>query len=265
MEDFRQMSLPEKVELIERQGSSLPVTDLRRKILGSFFGSPLDRQAEYTIITGCHNAFNITHLKRLTDILKHYRISFTFLSREMCCGQSFLGQLAKDTPESERQDYESLACRYEGTNIDAAKNLGSKALITACAGCYMRYHNLGMGDGIKIYYYAQFLDTILDHLESTKDIDFYEGCHKMHRVENFRMDVETPKRIMARVKGLHYSEIPDYCCRTPKGAKRVLASSSTGTIVTPTSCCFNFLNRNRQEGDPEVICLTDFIATSLGM
>lgn len=265
MEDFRKMTPAERVELIEKQGSSLPVSDLRRKILGSFLGCPLDREAEYTVMSGCHNAFNITHVKRLTDILTHYRISFTFLSKEMCCGHSFLEILPKNTPESEREEYEALARQYETTNIDAAKSLGSKALITACAGCYVQYHDLGMGDGIKIYYYAQFLDTILNSLKIPKELDFYEGCHNMHRAKNFTMDVETPKRILSRIEGLQYKEIPNYCCRSDKGARKILAASQKGTIVTPTSCCYNFLSRERQEGDPEVLCLTDFIATSLGM
>lgn len=265
MEDFRQMAPAERVELIERQGSSLPVTDLRRKILGAFFGCPLDSQAEYTVVTGCHNAFNITHVKRLTDVLKHLGVSFTFLSREMCCGHSFLEILPKGTPENERQEYEALARRYEGTNIEAAKQLGSKALITACAGCYVQYHDLGMDDGIKIYYYAQFLDSILDSLKITQGIDFYEGCHKMHRVKNFRMDVETPKRILSRLEGLEYTEIPAYCCREAKGARKVLDASNTGTIVTPTPCCFSFLSRERKEGDPIVLCLTDFLASGLGV
>lgn len=265
MEDFRKMSPAERVELIERQGSSLPVTELRGKILGSFLSCPLDRQAEYAVMSGCHSAFNITHLKRLTDILKHYRISFTLLSREMCCGHSFLEILPKDTLESERQQFEALARRYEVTNIDTAKNLGAKALITACAGCYVQYHDLGMGDKIKIYYYAQFLDTILDSLKSAKELDFYEGCHARHRVKNLQMDVETPKRLLSRVEGLQYTEIPNYCCSVEKGARKVLAASHTGTIVTPTTCCFSSLSRERQEGDPEVICLTDFIANSLGI
>jgi Fe-S oxidoreductase len=265
VEDFRQLSPKERVELIERQGSSLPVADLRRKILGSFFSCPMDKPAQYTLISGCHNAFNITHLKRFTDILKYYHVSFTFLAREMCCGHSFLEKLGKGTGDSERREYETLARKYEGSNIDVAKKLGSQALIVACAGCYVQYHDLGMGDDFKIYYYAQFLDTILDGLNSVRKIDFYEGCHKMHRVENFRMDVETPKRIMSKISGLQYDEIPNYCCRASKGAAKVLNASTSGTIVTPTTCCFSFLNQGRQEGDAEVICLTDFIATSLGI
>ena len=77
------------IERIENQCNSLHAMELRKKMLQGLLFAPMDKpDSEYAVITGCHGPFSVLHVAHLTNLLRHVGLNFTFLEKEVCCGNS---------------------------------------------------------------------------------------------------------------------------------------------------------------------------------
>ena len=82
------------VENIEKFGPCHETGEQKRKILDQI-GFPVGKKADYVIIAGCFQPAGMPHvLKALKNVLDYYKVSYTLLEKEYCCGWMPIGQPA---------------------------------------------------------------------------------------------------------------------------------------------------------------------------
>ena len=256
------------LERIENQSNSLHAMELRRKMLQGLLFAPMDAgNSEYVLISGCHGPFSMLHLSNLVSLFRHLGINFTFLAEERCCGNSYLKHVKKDTPADTIAMLEDHAVNSMRKNIARAKELGTNKIVTSCPGCTTTYnHFLGDDEGIELHYYPQLLLNYIGSPELPGAINFYEACHKPHRTPKYKIDTVSSRRLIEKIKGLEIREIPNFCCMQETGVKKIFEKADTGTIVTPTSCCFIYMRAasHRLKG-PRIRPLPALLNEALGV
>ncbi len=253
---------------IEALGNYLDHREQRLRLLKVGLQVNTDRPAENVILTGCHPLFSITPVKSLSEILTHFGVSFTFLSREHCCGHQPLKQHFDEQSQDQEKIrlYDDFARISESGNLLQAKELGAKAIVTICSGCNTMWNRLSTNQGVEIRYYLDLLLDVFEGSQMERHIDFYEGCHRQHNfVPEFQNSIpENSKRVLARIEGLTLYDLPArLCCRI--APEKVMSLSRTGTIVTPSACCYSFLTRSRTADSPKIKFLGEILSESLGI
>ena len=71
----------ELLERVENLGVRLDHHEQRERLLKVGFGANVDKEAEYMIQAGCHAPFAIAPVKSLIDLMHHFGVSYTLLSR----------------------------------------------------------------------------------------------------------------------------------------------------------------------------------------
>lgn len=255
--------LKEIVKRVEQNESSIMPMEMRLKLIRDIMGLRIDQPAEYAIITGCRSPYTFKHLAYFGALLHHLGTSYTLLSTETCCGESYIQHLDHNAPE-EIETYEAYSRQLSGRNIERICKLGISKIITVCAGCMTRYSHMWGDSGMEILYYPQYLLPRLEGMHLDEEVNYYEGCHRHHRTPRYQIDVKTSRELIAMVNGLTVTKtIPNYCCRTL--ADKIFAASDKPVIVTPTGCCAGILTRNRTEASPVVKQLTEVLCEALGI
>ncbi len=112
--------------------------------------------------------------------------------------------------------------------------------------------------------YTECLSGIVDGAKSEKEFDFYEGCHKLHKLEpeSLRLAEGSGHELLSRIKGLKYRVISDgLCCRS--SADKILSRVKSGTLVTPSQCCYSILKAAAPKGKPEVKFLAEVLCEAV--
>ncbi len=249
--------LVEKIRQIENHRCSLNPEELRLHALKFGLGVTLDKPTEYAIVTGCRSASVFVHLAAVVKLLRHYGLDHTFLSTESCCGNSLSFQMQPEENPDDLVVFEENARKFEAGTIAKIKELGIKKLVTVCPGCNTRYNQFQGGGDIEILYYTQLLVPLMKGLRLDASIDFYEGCHKPHRTPNFKIDTQSARTLLESVEGLKVNYIPNYCCKT--FPDKICDAAKTGTIFTPTSCCYQGLITRKTSDSIQVRFLTEIL------
>lgn len=258
----------ESMKKIELLGNFLDHREQRLRLLKVGLQVDTDKPSENVLLTGCHPLTSLTPVKSVSDVLTHYGVSFTFLSREHCCGHQPLKQYFNE----DRQDpsririYDDFARKSECQNILKAKELGARSIVTICAGCNTMWNRLSKNQGLEIRHYLDLILDVFEHARLEREIDFYEGCHRLHNfVPEFQKSIlENSKKVLTRIEGLALYELPaKLCCRI--APEKVMSLSRTGTIVTPSACCYSFLTRSRTADSPKIKFLGELLSESLGI
>lgn len=249
-------------EKIQRLGSYIDHYEQRERLLRSGFSTNVDKRAEYAVMTGCNPLFSLTAVKSFIDLLQYFDVSHTFLSREVCCGRPVAEGMFYKEPGSagEKRKYEDFLRDSLLCNVIQAKELGAKTIINICPGCDMTWNLYGKNLGIDIIYYTEFLLGVFKEGKLARQIDFYEGCHKLHRLspESLNRATTAVKELVVRVNGLESHEVPsELCCRIVP--EKIFAACQTGTLVTPSQCCYSLLARARPKDGPQVKFLAEVL------
>jgi cysteine-rich protein len=252
-----------KVRQIQANDCSIGPMEMRYRLLKGVMGARLDQPAEYAIITGCRSTTGFTHLIHLIKLLNHYKVDYTFLSEETCCGNSFLDYLDSETCEAELEEFQAQARAFQSENLDRIKALGIRKIVTACPGCNTRYNQFQSDGEFEVLYYTQLLARYAGDLRLDCQVNFYEGCHKSHRTPGFKIDTTVSKSLIGNMQELDVTDIPNYCCRN--FADKIFEKAAGRTIVTPTSCCLWFLTLKKTPDSPEVVPLTQMMCKALGI
>ncbi|MDP2643599.1 MAG: (Fe-S)-binding protein [Desulfobacterales bacterium] len=253
----------EKVRRIEATDCSIGPQEMRQRLLKTVMGARLDTPAEFVILTGCRSPAGFIHLSHLVKLLNYYAVDYTFLSEETCCGNSFLDGLDSSAETGEAGLLADYARNFEGRNLDRIRKLGAGKIVTACPGCNTRYNQFQAHGDVEILYYTQLLARYAKDIRLDSEVNFYEGCHKHHRLPGFKIDIQSSRALVKGMQALDVTDIPNYCCRNL--AEKIFEKANTGTIVTPTSCCWSFLTNQAKPDSPDVLTLTQLMCRSLGI
>jgi len=215
-------------------------------------GFPIDQRADYVILSSClqpslmPNAF--ISFKKL---LEYYNVSYTFLSKEYCCGYMPLiypSILSKDNEEIDKAKI--LSKRYIERNLECAINFSAKYIVTFCSACYIMYSyykNItsvnNINQKVKIISYVDLIDSFFDKGKLDMSADFYAGCYRAHKkvtsagIEDF---VKRSLSILDKIEGLKLHNLDNtLCCAKAKNFESLTESIKTSNLINICTGCYN--------------------------
>ena len=236
-------NLPERIEVM--QAHSLPY----------------DREAENVIITGCQILGSMPKvLQKLTRILDRGSLSYTFLSKEYCCGNTLYRPAIKARDEAAMAECRMLSREFVHLNIDKAKALNASRLIIFCSPCYPIYKHAF--PTVDIIYYPQAINEAIEPMQWSKEIDYYAGCYKLHqKFAPVPMDLESANTVFNKIEGLSINRISaPQCCYHPEGLNHMLNHVQTTRMVhICTGCYFQAILNMPKDKQVNIWMLPEFI------
>jgi len=220
----------------------------RNKNLFEGIGCPADKKAEYVLLSGCMPPLDTPSIfSALKNFLDHYGVSYTFLSKEYCCGWLPLVQpaiMAKKDEDSIKE-LKGVAEEFLKENINHAKKLRAKAIVTICAPCEPNYQNLKESAGIEIMHYPEFLARYFEGGKLNLKADYYPGCYRFRRrITHIPFNYGPAETLLSRVEGLELNRLDEkLCCYVPPQAEELVNNIKYSTVVTTCTGCRSSLEK----------------------
>jgi Cysteine-rich domain len=252
------------VETIRSTGNTAAGLPPRIDVLEKY-GLPYDHEAENVIVTGCQVLYLLPHIiSSLVRVLERGGLSYTFLSREYCCGNYLYRPAIKARDEEAVAECRELSREFVALNLLDAKELGAKRLVIFCSPCYPIYrHAFPQED---IVFYPQAIAEAMDDIPCDKKIDYYAGCYRLHRrFSRVPMDLDSTEEVFSHLHGLEVNRIDaPQCCYKPEGAAHIAQGIATGTLVTICTGCYGqALASLPPNGGTEVLMLPELVERAL--
>jgi Fe-S oxidoreductase len=257
-----------KVENIMRYGVCHDSGAGRAKVLFEGLGLMKDQKAEYIILSGCFPPERMPQAFRaLKNFLDHFEVSYSFLSKEYCCGWMPLGQpavMAKNEAEIARS--KELSQGFVQENFKQAEALGAKSIVLFCAACEPTYSNCRGCTNLEVISFSQLLDRFFPGGRLPLDADYYAGCYRFRRrITQTALDVEPALRVLKKIEGLKVNCLDhNLCCYVPPHLEKLIDSLKTKTIITICTGCYNNLQQTlRNRGEYRVKMLPEVVWESV--
>lgn len=235
--------LPPRIEILERHGL------------------PYDREAENVIVSGCQILYLLPKvLSSLAHVLETGGFSFTFLSREYCCGNYLYRPAIKARDDGALADCRELSKEFVSLNLLAAKGLGARRLVIFCSPCYPIYRHAFPDEDI--VFYPKAIAEAMGSLSYREKVDYYAGCYRLHRrFSPVPMDLDSTEEVFSRLEGLEVNRIDaPQCCYKPEGSAHIARNITTKTLVTICSGCYGqALASLPPGGGTEVLMLPELV------
>lgn len=240
--------LPDRVKILEGQGL------------------PYDRPADTVIITGCLVLSAMPWVFRsLANILDRKGLSYTFLSKEYCCGNYLYRPAIKEKDEGALAECRELSREFISGNIHRAKALAARRIVIFCSPCYPIYKHAFPEEDI-VFYPAAIRDAV-ESLRWEGEIDYYAGCYRLHRrLSPVPMDLKSAEELLAKIRGLNVHRIAaPKCCFEPEGLGHMVREVQTGTMVHLCTGCYQQALRHMPGGrGTRVMMLPEFMDSLVG-
>ena len=222
---------------------------------------PYDREADTVIISGCQIPFLIPHvLQQYALILDRCGVSYTFLSKEHCCGNYLYRPAIKQRDEQALAECRSLSQEFIGMNLELARALGAKRIAIFCSPCYPIFKHAFPEE--KIVYYPRLLEEALPPMQWRGAIDYYAGCYRLHKkLAPVPMDLKSTNSVFEKIEGLTVNRISaPACCHTEQGLNHMLTNVKTKHMVHVCNGCYIRARENMPaEIQTEILLLPEFI------
>ncbi len=252
------------VEHIRATGNAFETLPDRKSILEEK-GLPYDRPAENVIISGCQILSFLPHvLSSLAAIYDRRGFSYTFLSKEYCCGNNLYRPAIKARDEEAMEECRALSREFVTQNLEAAGALGAKRLVIFCSPCYPIFKHALPEE--EIVFYPASLDEVMETIPFPEKIDYYAGCYKLHRkFSPVPMDLKSTSRVFAKLDGLDINRISaPACCFKPDGAAHMIEQIENKLMVHICTGCYGQALANLpQDSGTEVLMLPELVERAM--
>ena len=252
------------VEIIRATGKTSKDLPDREDIFHKH-GMPYDREAENVIITGCQILSVLPHiLGSLIRILDRKNFSYTFLSKEYCCGNYLYRPAIKARDDEAMAECRALSKEFVEKNIVQAKSLGAKRLVIFCSPCYPIYKYAFPEEDI--VFYPAAISEVMETVSFKERIDYYAGCYKLHKkVSPVPMDLKSTEEVFAKLEGVDINRISaPKCCYKPEGLSHMLENISTDLMVHICTGCYGQAKLNLPpDSKTEVLMLPELIERTI--
>ncbi|MBW1783236.1 MAG: hypothetical protein JRL30_21155 [Deltaproteobacteria bacterium] len=248
------------VETIRTTGNATDDLPDRVEVMETH-GLPYDRKAENILITGCQILGTMPDvLKKFAGILDKGGVSYTFLSKESCCGNYLYRPAIKAKDGEAMAECRSLSKEFVGNNIEKAKSLGSQRIVIFCSPCYPIYKHAFPNE--EIIFYPQAINEAISTLYWNKRVDYYAGCYRLHRkFSPVPMDLKSTNQIFKKIKDLSIHRISaPACCYKPDGLNHMLTNVETDYMVhICTGCYLQAIHNMPKDRKVQILMLPEFI------
>lgn len=229
------------------------------------FGFIYDEPAKNVVISGCQILPSMPDLLApMVRLFERRGMSYTFLSREYCCGNYLYRPAIKAKDESAMEECRALSKEFVGKNIEQAKDLGAKRIIIFCSPCYPIYRHAFAEE--LIVFYPEVIDELVEPMDVEGSIDYYPGCYRLHKkFSPAAMDLASTNRILKKLNGLEVNRIGSpKCCYHPVGLEHMIKSVSTKTMLhICTGCYAQAIMHMPSENSVNVMMLPEFVESAI--
>ncbi|MFC1825631.1 heterodisulfide reductase-related iron-sulfur binding cluster [Thermodesulfobacteriota bacterium] len=229
------------------------------------YGLPYDRKAENVIVSGCMVPSGLPHmLKSFARILDSKDFSYTFLSKEYCCGNYLYRPAIKARDKEALDECMSLSKEFVAKNIEMSKELGAKRLVIFCSPCYPIYKYAFPDEDI--IFYPAAINEVMGSLKFSGAIDYYAGCYKLHRkFSPVPMDLKSTEDIFTKMEGLEVNRISaPQCCFTPDGLAHMIDHVKTDMMVHICTGCYGQADQNMpKDRNVEILMLPELVEKAM--
>jgi len=256
------------VDNIRAYGTYQGSGEERRRILVEEIGFRIGEKAEYVITTGCLQPEGMPRvLRAFKDLLDHFQVDYTLLSKEYCCGWMPLGQpavMAKNEEDIART--KELSGEFILENFRQAESLGAKSIVLFCAACEPNYANYIGSTRLELISQSELLDRFFHGGKLDSELDYCAGCYRFRRrITTEPVDIEPAARILRKIEGLRVNHLDNkLCCYIPPHMEQLAASVTARTVATICSgCYYNLKSKLQESGDCQVKMLPEVILEAL--
>jgi hypothetical protein len=222
---------------------------------------PYDRKADNVIISGCQIPFLIPHvLQQYAVILERCGVSYSFLSKEYCCGNYLYRPAIKHRDEEALAECRSLSREFIEMNLRLAKALGAGRIVIFCSPCYPIYRHAFPEE--EIVFYPKLMQEALPPMQWPGAIDYYAGCYRLHKkLAPAPMDLKSTNAVLEKIEGLSVNRIgAPACCHTEQGLNHMLTNVKTKHMVHVCNGCYIRAREHMPaESQAEILLLPEFI------
>jgi len=248
------------VETIRTTGKTKKSLPDRENILDEY-SLPYDRDAENAVISGCQILGMLPNtLRSLARLFDQKAFSYTFLSKEYCCGNYLYRPAIKERDDAAMAECRELSKEFVALNIEQAKKFGAKRLVIFCSPCYPIFKHAFPEENIVFYPVA--INEIMGTVKFEEKIDYYAGCYRLHkRFSPLPMDLESTDKVFDNMEGLDIHRISaPQCCFKPEGLSHMIENVSTRLMVHICTGCYGQALANLpKESGTEVLMLPEFV------
>ena len=236
-----------------------------RKVVLEEHGLVYDTPAENVFITGCQILPMLPHvICSLARIFDKEGLSYTFLSKEYCCGNYLYRPAVKARDEEALAECRELSREFVSKNVEQARDLGAKRLVVFCSPCYPIYKHACPEENIVFYPVA--ISEAMDSLKFEQRIDYFPGCYRLHRkLSPVPMDLDSTEDVFAKIEGLDVHRIDaSQCCFKPEGLSAMVEGVETDLMVHVCTGCYGQAMQNvpGQKG-AEVLMLPELVERAM--
>jgi len=252
------------VDNIRAYGTYMDSGEGRRRVLEEDIGFRMGEKAEYVIISGCLQPEGMPHVFRaLKDLLDYFKIDYSLLSKEYCCGWMPLGQPAVMVKnEEDIAKAKELSEEFILENLRQAEALGAKSIVLFCSACEPNYANWAGATNLEVISYSELLDRYFDGGRLDLEVDYYAGCYRFRRrITTELVDVEPAVRVLNKIQGLKVNHLDSkLCCYIQLHLEQLIESLTTRTLITIcTGCYYNLRGKLQEKGDHQVRMLPEVV------
>ncbi len=248
------------IDNIRTEGCSIGKGLDRIKILDKY-NLPYDKKADNIIITGCVVISVLPKvIKSLANIFDKKGLSYSFLSKEYCCGNYLYRPAIKARDQEAITECQILSKEFIWKNIEQAKELGAKRLIIFCSPCYPIYKHAFPDENI--IFYPEAIHEVMEKYKFDNSIDYYAGCYRLHkRFSPVPMDLKSTNKIFSKLEGLKINRISaPVCCYKPEGLEHMIEHVKTKQMIhICTGCYSQALKMKRKIKEVKILMLPELI------
>jgi Fe-S oxidoreductase len=243
------------IENIRKYGVAVGTGERKRQILVDEVGFPIGKKAENVIIAGCFQPEGMPHVfQAFKNLLDYFKIDYTLLDKEYCCGWMPLGQpavIAKN--EEDIASFKEISKEFLVENFRQAKELGAKSIVLFCGACEPNYTNYKDLTELEVIPYHELIDRYFKEGKLERKIDYYPGCYRFRRrITDKPVDVGPAVRVLKKIKGLEINYIDDkLCCNIPPHVEQIASAVNSNSVVNICTGCYYSL-RAKLGGRPEL-------------
>nr|MDO8099682.1 (Fe-S)-binding protein [Candidatus Njordarchaeota archaeon] len=262
--------MQELARRIEEGGSRTTVLSIRKFLLGSGFGAPLERRnADVLVLSGCYIPYSsVEGFSAFVKLLKHFGVNFSFLEKEYCCSEPFL---MKVKTKDEKDISERYARDFINRNLTVAKKLGVKRILSVCLGCAsMMKQYIPLNPGVELLYYPDLLLELKPNMKYQQKgkLGYFAPCMKHHLAVAPRageIDLSPALQLLNSIEGLDYVTFQGKCCvDNTYQAIQEFKKENVQKVVTQCFGCQGYLQGNAIGlRGPHIITLPELVLETL--
>ena len=220
-------------------------------------------KAEYALIASCFLPSLVPEsMKAFRLLLEHYRVDYSLLSKEHCCGNLLLRQAAKDRTGAELNRADALAREFLEKNLIQARRVAAKRVLAFCVGCDLAHARFRDSVTEEILWYPTLLARLFEGGRLKLEADYYAGCHYSYqRINGSLPDLDSAMEVLSRIEGLRLNLLDSHlCCTRPQQLDSLLGIIKSKTVITPCGGCAMGLEQAlRTRGDCRVVMLPEIV------